>query len=485
MPPRPPSPSLFSRAHLPLAVSAVALVTLGAFENRAVGTALPTLVRDFDAVSSFGLAAAAPIAAFVASLALAGVWADRAGPVPPLRAGVVTFAVAQVLVGTAGGMPQVIAGRLLSGLAEGLIDVGIMVLIARALPEELRPRMFSLFAASWILPSVVGPFLTGLVTEAAGWRWVFLGALAVLVPVWLVLRPVLRTVSSTTAVSSTASAARPGGPSGAGGALAVLPWAVVAAASAFGLSLAGEHLAADPVPAVAVVVAGAAGVGIAAVRLLPRGTFRLRRGLPAVVAQRAFTATAIGAVGAWLPLLLTLVHGFTATTAGISLTLTGVMWALGSWLQARDHGYPPATVLRAGLAAMTAGLAVAALLAWPAVPPGVGLAGWALAGVGMGLASPVLSLLTLAASDSTNQGRNVGAAQLAGSLSTAAALAVSGAAVALAGPGPATFAGILVAGGVAALAGLLSAGRVVGEREPAADAVAADDEVVPAAARAR
>lgn len=464
MPTRPPA-SLFSRAHLPLAVSAVALVTLGAFENRAVGTALPTLIRDFDAVSSFGLASAAPIAAFVVSLALAGLWADRSGPVPPLRAGIVTFAVAQVLVGTAGGMPQVIAGRLLSGLAEGLIDVGIMVLIARSLPEELRPRMFSLFAASWILPSVVGPFLTGIVTEGAGWRWVFLGALAVLVPVWLVLRPVLRTAATMPASSTSTAAAA--GPSREGAPSSVLPWAVLAAAAVFGLSVAGEYLATDPVPAVAVVLAGATGALIAATRLLPRGTFRVRRGLPAVVAQRAFTAAAFAGVGAWLPLLLTLVHGFSATTAGVSLSITGVMWALGSWLQARDHGYAPATVLRAGLAAMTAGLAVTALLAWPAVPPAAGLAGWALAGVGMGLASPVLSVLTLAASDASNQGRNVGAAQLAGSLSTAAALAVSGAAVALASPGPATFAGIVVAGGVTALAGLLTAGRVVG-REPLA-----------------
>lgn len=456
--------SLFSRAHLPLAISAVALVTLGALENRAVGTALPTLVRDFDAVSSFGLASAAPIAAFVVSLALAGLWADRSGPVPPLQAGVVTFAVAQVLVGTAGGMPQVIAGRLLSGLAEGLIDVGIMVLIARALPEELRPRMFSLFAASWVLPSVVGPFLTGIVTEGVGWRWVFLGALTVLVPVWLVLRPVLRTVPGPTGSAAAPSAA---------GASSVLPWAVLAAAAVFGLSLAGEHLTSHPVPAVAVVVAGAAGAGFAAVRLLPRGTFRVRRGLPAVVAQRAFTATAFIGVGAWLPLLLTLVHGFTATTAGVSLSISGVMWAFGSWLQARDHGYASAVVLRAGLAAITAGLAVTTLLAWPAVPPAVGLLGWALAGVGMGLASPVLSVLTLAASDQSNQGSNVGAAQLAGSLSTAAALAVSGSAVALS-TAPATFAAIVVAGGVAALAGLLTAGRVVDDRS----SVSLESEVV-------
>ena len=54
---------------------------------------------------------------------------------------------------------MVVVGRLLSGLAEGLLDVALMVLVARALPAVLRPRMFSLFAAMWILPSVLGPRL--------------------------------------------------------------------------------------------------------------------------------------------------------------------------------------------------------------------------------------------------------------------------------------------------------------------------------------
>ena len=68
------------------------LVTLGAFENRAVGTALPTMVREFDALGSFGLANAAPNASYLISLAIAGLWSDRRGPIPTLRAGAVAFA---------------------------------------------------------------------------------------------------------------------------------------------------------------------------------------------------------------------------------------------------------------------------------------------------------------------------------------------------------------------------------------------------------
>src|SRR5215470_8617857 len=184
-----PRPRLFSGRHLPLVLGVIGLVTLGAFENRAVGTALPTMVREFDALGSFGLASAAPNASYLISLAIAGLWSDRRGPIPTLRTGAIAFALAQLLVGTATAMPTVIAGRLLSGLAEGLLDISLTVLVARALPAVLRPRMFALFAAMWILPSVLGPVLTGVVTENFGWRWVFLGAVVLLVPSWMLLRP--------------------------------------------------------------------------------------------------------------------------------------------------------------------------------------------------------------------------------------------------------------------------------------------------------
>ncbi len=68
---------LLANPHWPLALGAIGLVTLGAFENRAVGTALPTLVRQFDALGAFGLANAAPIASYLVALAVTGLWTDR------------------------------------------------------------------------------------------------------------------------------------------------------------------------------------------------------------------------------------------------------------------------------------------------------------------------------------------------------------------------------------------------------------------------
>jgi len=135
---------------LALSVGTVAMVTLTAFADRAVGTALPSIVRDLDALASFGLANAGPAASFLVTLAFAGAWADRRGPLPVLRTGVVAFGLAQLLVGLAAAIAVVIVGRLLSGIGEALVDVSLIVLVAKAIPSELRPRIFSLVSAAWV-----------------------------------------------------------------------------------------------------------------------------------------------------------------------------------------------------------------------------------------------------------------------------------------------------------------------------------------------
>jgi MFS family permease len=449
-------PRLFGREHLALVLGVVGLVTLGAFENRAVGTALPTMVREFDALGSFGLANAAPNASYLVSLAIAGLWADRRGPVAALRAGAITFALAQLLVGTAQSMPMVIGGRLLSGFAEGLLDVALMVLVARALPAVLRPRMFSLFAAMWILPSVVGPVLTGLVTEHAGWRWVFLGALLLLVPSWLCLRPALRML---------ANAEKPAPDPKEADALkaskALLPWAFAASVALFTLTWGGDQLEAHPATAWISIPISLVVLSVAAVRVMPKGTFTARRGFPAVVAVRGLGGAAFAGAGAYLPLLLTVLHDFSPSRAGITLSITGVSWALGSWLQGRDHGFQRLTVLRTGLALMTVGIAGTSLLAWTN-DTWIGLISWSIAGIGMGLNSSSVSVLTLDLSDATNSGRNSSSAQMAGTMSIAAAFALFGTLLSVNADHPTgwVFGAIITTSAVLALLALLTSARV-------------------------
>jgi MFS family permease len=228
------------------------------------------------------------------------------------------------------------------------------------------------------------------------------------------------------------------------------------------LNLAGSVLSAHT-PAALLVIAAAAGLVLAAAHmLLPAGTMTARRGFPTVVVLRALSGCAFGGAGAFLPLLLTLLRGQPPTRAGVTLTVTGLMWAGGSWLQGRQRTPRPVRTLRLGLAAMTGGLLVTTLLASSRLPIWAGLVGWAVAGVGMGLTSPTLSMLALDLSEPHEQGRNTGAMRLAGSLSTAVWFAATGAMLAVFGPVPgrAVFAVLVLAAAGLALLGLLLTHRI-------------------------
>jgi hypothetical protein len=286
---------------------------------------------------------------------------------------------------------------------------------------------------------------------------VFIGAVALLVPSWLLLQPAMRL--------SARSAAPERSPKEAAELeawRAALPWAFAASVALFTLTLAGDQLEAHHVAAGLAIPLSLVVLGLAAVRVMPRGTFVARRGFPAVVAVRGLGGAAFAGTGAYLPLLLTLRHDFSPSKAGITLSITGVSWAFGSWLQGRDHGLQRVSVLRIGLALMTAGLAVTSLLAWSDSAGWAGLIGWSFAGVGMGLSSSSLSVLTLDLSDAGNSGRNTSAGQMAGTMSIATALAVSGTLLALnaSDPGPWVFGTIITASAALALAALLTSRRV-------------------------
>ena len=453
-------PSLLHRANLPFAIGAVALVTLGAFENRAVTTVLPTVAVDLGGLWLFGAASAAPLISFVVATTVAGRWADRRGPVRVLYAGMGLFVGAELLMGIAPGMPVFVGGRLLSGFAEGLLDIGLTVLVAQALAPELRPRIFASFAAAWVLPSLLGPSVAGFVAQQVHWRAVFLLGPALLVPVWAFLRPAMSSMRPTWRTPMTGGAATPDTT-----ARHAVWWSVLAAAGLAGLT-AGASLLVEPEPAGAVgavlVPASTAALLPALRAVLPPGTLSAAPGIPALTALRALLGAAFGTVAGLLPLMLTQVHRYGPAAAGVSLTITGIFWAAGSNLQSLTAVQRRTSVvarLRAGFVLVSAGTLGPALLAVDLVPAWTGLGLWAVASIGIGICSPTISTQVLALSNQTDQGRNSAASMLAPSVSQAVAFAASGAAIAWQAPHltGALFAAVMgAAAALAALAAVLS-----------------------------
>jgi MFS family permease len=427
----------------------LALTSLVAFEAFAVVTAMPTVATALDGLALYGLAFGAAFAAGVVGMVISGIWCDLRGPVAVMWNGVVIFAVGSAVVGTAPVMELVVLGRVVQGLGGGMVSVALYVVIGKAYPPQLHPRVLGALAAAWVVPSMVGPALSGLLVETVGWRWVF-GCIPVLA-LWaaFLLRPGLRAIEGAgTGTPLPAAAVRRIG------------WAFGAAASAALLHAGGRS--GGPQTAL-VLVAGLMGLAICAPKLLPSGFLRARRGLPAVAVLRSLSAAAFAGAETFIPLLLSRERGLSPTVSGLTLTVGAVSWSLGSWVQGHRPGWAaPQRQVRVGMACIAAGIAAIALAVVPAVPVLASMLGWSAAGFGMGLVYPALTVVMLELSDPAEQGRNSSALQLGDGLLSAAVLALGGTLLAASGaPGPVTYLGGFALSGLLALAGVLLAGRIV------------------------
>jgi MFS family permease len=449
--------SLFTRDHLPFAVGAVALVTLGAFENRATTTVLPTAARELDALWLFGAASAAPLVSFVLATVVAGAWADHRGPVRPLQAGMLVFVASQLAMATAPTMAVLTLGRFGSGVAEAFMDVSLTVLLARALPEALRAKVFAAFAAAWVFPSLVGPPVAGALAETLSWRAVFAVGIALLLPAWLLLRPSMRAAAAR-ADAPTRWTPREHRAVRAAGLAALGLGALTAGGSLLGRTGSTRLLG------LALVVAGLACTAPALRTVLPEGTLRLARGIPALVALRGLVAAAFGTAASLLPLMLTTVHHLGPAAAGTSLTVTGLCWAAGSQAHGLDvvqRRVGAVRRLQVGFAFITVGLLGPALTSVDALGVVPSLVLWGVAGVGMGIVSPTLSTQLLLFAPVADQGRITAASSLTASVAQAVALAAAGALIAWQAPAlPGwLFAGVMVASAATGALGWVASRR--------------------------
>lgn len=434
--------------YLRLTLGIVSVVLLIAFEAMAVGTAMPVAVRELDGVPLYALAFSAFFTTSLLAMVLSGEWCDARGPRVPLFGGILTFAAGLVLSGTAQSMWPFIAGRAVQGLGGGLVIVSLYVVVGAAYPAALRPRVFSAFAAAWVLPSIVGPPVSGAVTEHLGWRWVFL-AIPVLIalPIAAMLPQVERMNGS--AASGTSMNRRRIG-------------AAVGAAAGAGLfQYGGRHL--DAVGAT-LVVAGLAAMAATVPTLLPPGTLRAVRGLPTVILSRGLLAGSFMAVESFVPLMLISEHGLSPTRAGLTLTVGALSWAAGSWFQGRSSPTVRPRLVRWGFLGVAVAIGGALLALVSGMPAYTVTIGWLFGGAGMGMAVSSVAVLTLDLSAPKDAGTNSSSLQVADSLGSIVLMGVAGAVFAPLhrgeGQDTAVFAGIFAIMLVVALAGALIAPRI-------------------------
>ncbi|SIO29701.1 MFS transporter [Agromyces cerinus] len=406
-----PAAGPLSKPYRWLSIGMFSLIFLAAFEAMAVTTIMPLVAEQLDGASLFALAFAVPLAAGIIGMVIAGNWTDRSGPIPSLLVSAALFVVGLVIAGTAVNMEVFIVGRFVHGLSGAAVIVPLYVIVGRVYPAELRARVFAGFAAAWVIPSIIGPALAGVVAETFSWHWVFLGVIALVVPAAaMMLPPVLRVRDQVQGDPSVQwSISRMG-------------WAVLVAAAALGVSLAKEL--GDPWRWV-VAIAAIALAAWAARPLLPPGTLRAARGMPATVLLKLIVAGAFFGSEIYLPYLFIERYEFSPSLAGAVLTGAGVSWAAASWLQGRLTRVSNTQAVVIGTILLAISLAVVFVVALFTLAPAIAFTAWTLAGGAMGFMYPRFSVAVLALSPVSAQGFNSAALTISESLGAAIALAIT------------------------------------------------------------
>lgn len=402
-----------------LTIGLLLSVTAIGFEALAVGTVLPSIADDLGGLRLYGWTFSAFMLTNLAATILAGQVADRRGPAFPYAGGLTLFGTGLVIAGFAPTMLVVVLGRAVQGAGAGAIGAMAYVSISRGYPDELRARVLALLSSAWVLPALIGPAAAGTVADRYSWRLVFLGLLPSLFIAAALMLPALRRMSVSTPTEQTPGRFRP---------------AVVLAAGV-GLALLGatmrQWLLAAPL------IGGGVAIAWPALRrLMPAGTLTARPGLPANLAARGLLTYMFFGTEAFIPLGLTELRGQSLARAGLALTATALTWTSGSWVQARldtrDGGRGRQGRVLTGFVIILVGGALTALTVLHGeLPVWLAVLGWAIAGLGMGVAYPAISLLALRHAPEGQEGMVSGSLQVAEVLSVAVGAGLGGAAVAL------------------------------------------------------
>lgn len=445
----PPAPAGSSRKTLRIGL--VAVVTLVAFESLAVITVLPEIEDDLGGVAWYGWVTTAFFLGTMLGIVAAGEQADRRGAGPPYVVGLVLFAVGLTIGGLAPSMPVLVAGRLVQGFGAGVVPAIGYIAIGRAFAPAERPRMFALLSTAWVVPGVVGPVIAERVAAAVGWRWIFLALIPFVAVAGSFVVPAIRGLGPSRAPIDAAGSATTTTPFLRLRMVEAVRVAAGAALIVAALERRGWALAPG-------IVAGVA-VGIGSLRrLTPPGTLRAAPGMPAAVLSRGLLTFAFFGSDTFVPYAITDGRGHSTFAGSVSVTTATLAWTLATWTQER---YITRTgerfFVRAGFGVLTVGILVLSLSAMPDVVPfWVIHIGWALGGLGMGLAYAAHSQQVLRLAPPGGDGAATASLQLFDNLGIALGTGAVGVLVSFGdssdwAPGDAVAVAVLLAAVVAAL----------------------------------
>ena len=394
--------------HRALTVGLVAMVTLVAFESLAVITILPAITDDLGGIAWYGWVTTAFFLGTMIGIVFAGEQADRHGAGRPYVVGLALFAAGLVTAGLAPAMPLLVVGRFVQGLGAGVVPAIGYVAIGRAYTVEQRARMFAILSTAWVVPGVDRP--------GAGRAGLVVGGVALGLPRAVAARR--RRRAADRAGDDAVDRARVVGPT------PCASWRrrlVEAARVAIGAALVVAGFNATRWLLLPAIVAGVL-IGLGPLRrLTPPGTLRAAAGLPVVILSRGMLTFAFFGTDTFVPHALTAGRGTSTFAGSIAVTVATLSWTSGTWIQQRwITRTGEAYFVRCGYLVLAPGIAVVAVASLPdAVPFWVIHVGWAVAGLGMGLAYAAHAQAVLRCTPAERYGASTASMQLLDNLGVA------------------------------------------------------------------
>jgi EmrB/QacA subfamily drug resistance transporter len=157
------------------ALSVVSLASiLSALNTSALNTALPEVVRHFNATSS---QASWILITFLLVSTVVTLICGRAADVMGRRfmylLGLSLFTVASFLLGLAPNVEVLIALRVVQAIAGAMLLTNSAAIVSSAFPARMLSRGLGIYMASFSVAQLLGPTLGGFLATNFGWRWVF------------------------------------------------------------------------------------------------------------------------------------------------------------------------------------------------------------------------------------------------------------------------------------------------------------------------
>ena len=318
-------------------------IFLAALEATVVSTAMPTVVASLGGLDRYSWVFSAYLLTSTASVPIWGRLSDLYGRRRLYLGAIALFLVGSMLAGVSQSMPQLVLFRAIQGLgAGGLIPLALTI-IGEIYTLAERTRMQAVFSSVWGVSSIAGPLVGGFITDSISWRWVFY----LNVPIGLFAALIVHRTLPEHAGSRQVTVDWPGG-------LllflstTLLLVALTEASLLWALGMLGS------------VVAFAHAERTAADPIVPFALFR-NRTVTVATAVGFLAGMALFGTIAFIPLLVQITTGGSATSAGQILTPLYLAWVLASIVAAR-------LLLRIGARASTVAGSTAVFIACAALP---------------------------------------------------------------------------------------------------------------------